>query len=180
MAAAWGVFLLLQVTSATGPVDTGEHVGYLVACPLAVCWMGAAATGLVGLAYAHAQMPPARTEAMQWVRHVSTAAMVALTAAVGAAAVAYPLGGLFEIPRRASLSQTYLGALAGGMLGTFLVPPGTLMRPEGKVLVLLSASFFASVGAALAYDWPYLRDGYRSGESPPPGVLTLYIPVRGW
>ncbi len=152
-----------------------EHVGYLLICPLTLCWMGGMVTGATGLAFANANFPPyAEDSTYSFFRHTAMAITTALSASLGASLVAYPMGGMFDIPRSRSFGQTFAGGLAGGLLGFFLIPPSLIPRPSGKILVLMSSSFFASVGAALAYDWSYVRGTY----TPEPSLASLRLYFR--
>ncbi len=166
--------MIAQTASSFSPEPA--HIEYLVMCPTMLCLMGGVATGLVGLAYAHANFSPNPEDpAYSFFRHMAVVTVMALSSAVGASLVAYPLGGFFDIPRQTSFTQTLLGGLAGGWIGTLLIPPSMLTRMEGKVLALVSASFFASVGAAVAYDWPYLKGAYtREENTPPPPQVRLH------
>lgn len=153
-----------------------EHTGFLVACPVMLCTLGGAATGLVGFAYASANFPSGEEPAYDWIRHSATVFVIGLSSSVGSSITAHLVGkNLFEIPVRTPFSRTFLGGLAGGIFGTFLIPPSMLYKPEGKALALVSASFFSSIGAALAYEWPYLREDF---QSEPAVQVAVVWPLR--
>ena len=166
------LFLITQL----GPAPEPEHTGYLIACPLMLCTLSGAATGLVGLAYASANFPAGEEPAYSALRHGATALVVGVSSALGASTTAYLVGrNLFDIPPRVSFGRTFLGGLAGGVFGLMLIPYGMLSRTEGKVLALVSASFFSALGASLVYEWPYLQENFQPEPSPPLTVRVMLV-----
>lgn len=171
------VALSVLLLAAQLPVEEPDPVPYLVACPVMLCTLGGAATGLVGYAYAHANFASSQDEPYDFIRHMATVTVMATAASFGASVVAYPFGKLMDLPARVTYPSVLAGSFVGGFFGTLLIPPSMLTRGEGKFLALLSSSFFASVGASVTYAWPYLREAFQPDTTAPALAIHLVIPM---